>query len=103
MSIGIAGLNFVRSSESAPILIHGGSRVSCLRLLNALYAKSFGEPVPANCPARWRTESERAICSQMLGKMEAESTDDLPLLKIKCLDITGIWTSGIGLYATALN
>ena len=42
----IAGLKFVRSSESAPILIHGGSPVSCLRLLNALYAKSFREPVP---------------------------------------------------------
>jgi hypothetical protein len=60
------GLKFVRSSESAPILILAGSPVSCFRLSKVLKKNVF----PAPCP----TQSPHLSCSMEKETSERESS-----------------------------
>jgi hypothetical protein len=60
------GLKFVRSSESAPILILAGSPVSCFKLSNVLKKNVF----PAPCP----TQSPHLSCSIEKETSERESS-----------------------------
>ena len=60
------GLKFVRSSESAPILILGDSPVSCFRLFSVLKKNGF----PAPCP----THSPHLSCSREKERSERESS-----------------------------
>ena len=60
------GLKFVRSSESAPILILAGSPVSCFKLSNVLKKNGF----PAPCP----TQSPHLSCSIEKETSERESS-----------------------------
>lgn len=60
------GLKFVRSSESAPILIIAGSPVSCFKLSNVLKKNGF----PAPCP----TQSSHLSCSIEKETSERESS-----------------------------
>lgn len=60
------GLKFVRSSESAPILILAGSPVSCFKLSSVLKKNGF----PAPCP----TQSLHLSCSIEKETSERESS-----------------------------
>jgi hypothetical protein len=59
------GLKFVRSSESAPILILAGSPVSCFKLFSVLRKNGF--------PAPWPTQSPHLSCSREKETSERES------------------------------
>jgi hypothetical protein len=60
------GLNIVRSSESAPILILAGSPVSCFKLFSVLRKNGF----PAPCP----TQSPHLSCSREKETSERENS-----------------------------
>jgi hypothetical protein len=69
-----SGLKLVRSSELAPILIRGGSPVSCLRLSNALETKVLGVNVPAQDVQRSCSMENENKDGDMLGAVGGAET-----------------------------